>query len=92
MEDQIFNLREWARTRCRAATPDSRVQQIMEEEERRGETSTSDGSRETPKLKWVELAEHGQFAAAIIEYVRFHDQHAVGCTAARLRRVHHDGG
>ena len=73
MEDQIFNLREWARTRCRAATPDSRVQQIMEEEERRGETSTSDGSRETPKLKWVELAEHGQFAAAIIEYVRFHD-------------------
>jgi len=73
MEDQIFNLREWARTRCRPATPDSRVQQIMEEEERRGETNTSDGSRGKPKLKWIELAEHGQFAAAVIEYVRFHD-------------------
>ncbi len=73
MEDQIFHLREWARTRCRAATPDSRVQQIMEEEERRGESLTSDGSRDTPQLKWVELAEHGQFAAAIIEYIRFYD-------------------
>ena len=70
MEDQIFNLREWARTRCRPATPDSRVQKIMEEEERRGETSASKGR---PQLKWVQLAEHGQFAAAVVEYVRFHD-------------------
>ncbi len=73
MEDQIFNLREWARTRCRPATPDSRVQQIMEEEERRGETNVADGSKGRPQLKWVQLAEHGQFAAAVIEYVRFHD-------------------
>lgn len=73
MEDQIFNLREWARTRCRPATPDSRVLQIMEEEERRGETHTLDGSRGKPKLKWIELAEHGQFAAAVVEYVRFND-------------------
>lgn len=74
MEDQIFELREWARTRCRPATPDSRVQQVMDEEERRGETQVADGSGGRPLLKWVELAEHGQLAAAIIEYVRFHDQ------------------
>ncbi len=73
MEDQIFNLREWARTRCRPATPDSRVQKIMEEEERRGETVTGDGSQVRPQLKWVQLAEHGQFAAAVVEYVRFYD-------------------
>lgn len=73
MEDQIFNLREWARTRCRPATPDSRVLKVMEEEERRGETETADGSRGKPQLKWIELAEHGQFAAAVVEYVRFHD-------------------
>ena len=73
MEDQIFSLREWARTRCRPATPDSRVQQVMEEEERRGETNVADGSQGRPQLKWVQLAEHGQFAAAVIEYVRFHD-------------------
>ncbi len=73
MEDQIFNLREWARTRCRPATPDSRVQKIMEEEERRGETVTGDGSKGRPQLKWIQLAEHGQFAAAVVEYVRFYD-------------------
>lgn len=73
MEDQIFNLREWARTRCRPATPDSRVQKIMEEEERRGETVTGDGSKGRPSLKWVQLAEHGQIAAAVVEYVRFYD-------------------
>ncbi len=73
MEDQIFNLREWARTRCRPATPDSRVQKVMEEEERRGETVTGDGSKGRPQLKWIQLAEHGQFAAAVVEYVRFYD-------------------
>ena len=34
MEEKIFELREWARTRCRPATPDSRVMQMLEEEAR----------------------------------------------------------
>lgn len=73
MEDQIFALREWARTRCRPATPDSRIMQIMEEEERRGEQDVKDGSGAAPKLKWVELAEHGQIPAAVVEHVRHFD-------------------
>jgi SpoVK/Ycf46/Vps4 family AAA+-type ATPase len=34
MEEKIFELREWARTRCRPATPDSRVIRMLEEENR----------------------------------------------------------
>ena len=70
MEDEIFNLREWARTRCRPATIDNRVMQVMEEEERRGEAP------EPEKLdipKWVQLAEHGQWQAAICEHIRYYD-------------------
>ncbi|HVV99269.1 MAG TPA: AAA family ATPase [Planctomycetaceae bacterium] len=37
MEEKIFELREWARTRCRPATPDSRVMQMLEEEARMAE-------------------------------------------------------
>ncbi|OAI54330.1 hypothetical protein AYO47_03070 [Planctomyces sp. SCGC AG-212-M04] len=73
MEDQIFALREWARARCRPATLDSRLAQMMDEEERRGEDNVSDGRGGAPKLKWLELAEYGQIGPAIIEYVRFHD-------------------
>lgn len=70
MEDEIFHLREWARTRCRPATLDNRVIQIMEEEERRGEAPLPE-ELETPK--WIQLAEHGQIPAAIIEHIRLHD-------------------
>ncbi|MCA8997363.1 MAG: AAA family ATPase [Planctomycetaceae bacterium] len=70
MEDEIFHLREWARTRCRPATQDFRVMQVMEEEERRGEVPSPD-QKEHPK--WIELAEYGQLPAAIIEYIRLHD-------------------
>ncbi|WP_437226641.1 AAA family ATPase [Planctomicrobium sp. SH661] len=70
MEDEIFHLREWARTRCRAATTESRVMEVLEEEHRRGELPQLD-ERHVPK--WVELAEHGQLAAAIVEHVRLLD-------------------
>lgn len=73
MEDKIFELREWARTRCRPATVDSRLAQIMDEEERRGEQNVADGRGGPGKAKWRELAEYGQFGPAIVEYVRFHD-------------------
>lgn len=73
MEDKIFDLREWARTRCRPATPDSRVIQVMEEEERRGETHTADGAGAGPQYKWRELAEHGLLDAAFVEYIRYRE-------------------
>lgn len=73
MEDEIFALREWCRTRARPATPDSRVIQVMEEEERRGESLTADGAGAALKHKWAELAEHGQLEAAFIEYVRYRE-------------------
>lgn len=40
MEEKIFELREWARTRCRAATPDSRLLQMLEDEQRRKSQET----------------------------------------------------
>ena len=70
MEDEIFRLREWARTRCRPATIDYRVIQVMEEEERRGEAPEQE-KIEVPK--WIQLAEHGQIQAAIVEHIRLHD-------------------
>jgi hypothetical protein len=45
----------------------------MDEEERKGQQNVADGSGGPPKLKWIELAEYGQIAPAIIEHVRFHD-------------------
>jgi len=70
MEDEIFNLREWARTRCRPATLDFRVMQVMEEEERRGELPKPET---IGRPKWMQLAEYGQTASAVVEYVRLHD-------------------
>jgi ATP-dependent 26S proteasome regulatory subunit len=70
MEDEIFQLREWARSRCRQATMDYRLIEVMEAEQRRGELPQAEKS-ENPK--WVQLAEHGQLAAAIVEYVRLLD-------------------
>jgi ATP-dependent 26S proteasome regulatory subunit len=77
MEDKIFDLREWARTRCRPATPDSRVMQVMEEEERRGETNVADGAGAALQYKWKQLAEHGQLDAALVEYVRYREAPAL---------------
>ena len=72
MEERIFELREWARPRCRAATVDSRVMQMLEEEQRYAgpEDEVPD---DAPKPEWVALAEHGQLNAALAEYVRKHD-------------------
>ncbi|MCA9078936.1 MAG: AAA family ATPase [Planctomycetaceae bacterium] len=70
MEDEIFHLREWARTRCRPATPDIRVMQVMEEEERHGEVPELQGP---PRDKWIALAESGQMGTALVEYARVRD-------------------
>jgi SpoVK/Ycf46/Vps4 family AAA+-type ATPase len=73
MEDQLFQLREWARSRCRPATLDSRLRQVMEQEIRRGETKVADGAGVIPAHKWKALAEHGLLDAALVELVRVSD-------------------
>lgn len=67
MEEKVFQLREWAASRCRRATSDSRVTQMLEEEQRHAAfLEEEEASRE----QWMELAEHGQLNAAVIEYLR----------------------
>lgn len=82
MEDQIFSLREWARTRCRPATVDARVMQVLEEEERRGEVPVEE---EPEQPKWMQLAEAGQLNAAVIELVRLRSQVTVPQLQVDLR-------
>lgn len=78
MEEKIFQLREWARTRCRPATPDSRVLQMLENEQRAktGEEQVTtidlfdaeddgDDADET----WQSMVEDGQVRAALLQYV-----------------------
>lgn len=72
MEEKVFALREWARRRCRPATPDSRVQQILEEEER-DPNYVAPEDREDEMVAWRKLAEHGQYNSAFVEYIREYD-------------------
>ncbi len=71
MRESIFELREWARTRCRQATSDSRVSQMLDEEKRRGEIMEATTS--PSKEKWKELATYGQLKGAVVEYIRVRD-------------------
>ena len=66
MEDQIFALREWAKTRCRPATPDSRVLRMLEKEKRLGHDAEPAGD-DLPAF--ARLAAGGQVRAAITEYL-----------------------
>ena len=68
LEDKIFKLREWARTRCRPATPDSRVLRMMEEAHKRGDSLSND---RTGKQKWEELLEQGNIGDGLVELVKF---------------------
>lgn len=67
MEEKVFQLREWASSRCRRATSDSRVTQMLEEEQRH---VPIDDEEEPAKDQWKELAEAGQLNAAVVEYLR----------------------
>ncbi|MGQ0635069.1 MAG: AAA family ATPase [Planctomycetaceae bacterium] len=69
MEEKVFELREWAATRCRRATSDSRVTQMLEEEQRLSPAAAEDDNAET-KPGWLRLAEHGQVRAALVDYLR----------------------
>lgn len=69
MEEKVFELREWASTRCRRATSDSRVTQMLEEEQRQA-TLVPDQGDAPAREAWQALADHGQLNAAVIEYLR----------------------
>lgn len=80
MEEKIFELREWARGRCRPATPDSRVLQMLEEEhrERTGEEDPAKidlfedddlPQQDEDEPGWEAMLEEGQVRAALLEYV-----------------------
>ncbi len=72
MEEKIFQLREWARPRCRPATPDSRVMQMLDEETRHGRLDETNLVTPQENEDWVALAEAGQMPAAAAEFVRRH--------------------
>lgn len=93
MEEKIFELREWARSRCRPATPDSRVLQMLEEEhrEKTGQAPPEifnlidDDGDETPEneFDWRTLIKEGRIQAGLLEYVSEHDE----VTLAELQQV-----
>jgi len=82
MEEKVFQLREWANSRCRRATSDSRVTQMLEDEQRHAQFLEEE---EETKEQWMELAEHGQLNAAIGEYLR-------RCDAAPFCKIQDDFG
>ena len=71
MEDEIFALREWCRTRARPATPDSRVLRMMERERKGGGDAEGQAGSEGPA--WGRLAAGGQLRAAITEFLAAKD-------------------
>jgi hypothetical protein len=73
MEEKVFELREWAASRCRRATSDSRVTQMLEEEQRHGHVALEDDDADR-KESWQRLAEHGQLNAAVVDYLRLNGQ------------------
>ncbi|NOX56568.1 MAG: AAA family ATPase [Planctomycetes bacterium] len=80
MEEKIFELREWARGRCRPATPDSRVLQMLEAEQREKGLSPERAFDEEPVQldfedeEWKELAACGDLEGALLEFVRQRDR------------------
>lgn len=70
MEDAIFNLREWARGRCRMATSDSRVMQMLDEEKRKGAAPLDAG--QSLRDQWTAYLADGQLGESIVAHVRFH--------------------
>lgn len=85
MEEKIFELREWASTRARRATSDSRVTKMIEDEARQGALrSALEEESVSPKDAWKSLAEMGQLNAACVDYVRTHDPVLLGDLVAAL--------
>jgi hypothetical protein len=72
MEEKVFELREWASSRCRRATLDSRVTKMIEDEHRRLSQLPLDDDNSAAE-GWQQLAEHGQVNAGLVEYLRRYD-------------------
>ncbi len=68
MEDKIFALRQWAQDRCRRATSDNRVTQMLDAEVRINPEEPKPVDSGPPA--WATLAEAGQIKAGLVEYVR----------------------
>ena len=88
MEEKIFQLREWAKGRCRPATPDSRVLQMLEAEQRQkaADTGNEQAFEDKPfafdptelepdevNEEWKSPAQNGDLPTALLEYVCAHD-------------------
>ncbi|TXT28813.1 MAG: ATPase AAA, partial [Planctomycetota bacterium] len=88
MEEKIFQLREWAKGRCRPATPDSRVLQMLEAEQRQKASDAGDEEAfedkpfafdptelepDETEEEWKTPAQNGDLPTALLEYVRAHD-------------------
>jgi ATP-dependent 26S proteasome regulatory subunit len=70
LEEPIHRLREWARTRCRPATPDSRVMRMLEDENRLGDNLKN----EKPDVrKWELYLQRGSVGDALVEFIRAND-------------------
>ncbi|MDA1159907.1 MAG: hypothetical protein O2983_09875 [Planctomycetota bacterium] len=93
MEEKIFELREWAKSRCRAATPDSRVLQMLEEEhrEKTGEAppeifnliDDDSADEQESEFNWRTLIAEGRVQAGLLEYVSERDE----VTLAELQKA-----
>ena len=68
MEEKVFALREWARDRCRPATPDARIAEMIERDkrdERLRQAADDEGEIE----RWKQLAGAGKLPEAVCEFV-----------------------
>lgn len=73
MEEKIFQLRNWAQDRCRRATSDSRVTQLLDEEQRTIGSLDADLVKNDPAKPlppWAQLVTAGQQKAGLVEFVR----------------------
>jgi hypothetical protein len=69
MEEKVFALREWARDRCRLATPDARISEMIERDRRDERKKKQAAAVESSGARWEQLAESGKLPEAICEYV-----------------------
>jgi hypothetical protein len=83
LEEKIFSLREWAKDRCRQATPDSRVAEMIERD-RQDERRRKRDDKAAEQDRWRQLAGHGKFPEAVCEYVGGRRQET---TIAELQKV-----
>lgn len=68
LEEKIFSLREWAKDRCRQATPDSRVAEMIDRD-RRDERQRKHDEKAGVQDRWRQLADQKKFPESVCEYV-----------------------